>query len=289
MKSDALETRNLNIEKLPKLIPRSSWLNTSSNGSGVTIEPPNPPPLQNSRRVARHDSVICVSAPRTVPTVTSTTNSTNGGGGPGQSKGKISLVPTNMLLSQQKHAAAAGKNFFVSSKNMNMSTLTPTNMNQSSGDPNNSKMPMKVLLVNTMPNPAQMPATPTNKADISLEPVETVHNRSVKKLRRNRIPRRSSQTLTIPGMKSLLSSLIRTQQEANALNHQRLQLETRAVDEVLGLIPILKGIGTQFLYQQQQQQMPPEQHQPSSSTIQYNGHDPTEMAAAEEVEIESDT
>lgn len=111
------------------------------------------------------------------------------------------------------------------------------------------------------------------------------------------------QTLTVPGMKSLISNLIQTQQETNALNRKRLELDTqqfnyqrRIIDDFLGLIPILKGIGTQFLLSassnscstQQQQQA---QQQPSS-TLHCNGHEETmtiEEVVVDAEEEESDT
>lgn len=104
-------------------------------------------------------------------------------------------------------------------------------------------------------------------------------------------------------MKSLLGNLIKTQQEANTLNRERLALdkekfnyEKRVVDQVLGLVPILKDIGTQFL--QQQRPSPEQQHLPSSSApLQCNGVTeeedddcvPMAVAAEEEIGDESDT
>lgn len=101
-------------------------------------------------------------------------------------------------------------------------------------------------------------------------------------------------TLVVPGMKSMLTSLLRTQQRANALARERLQMdrekfnyEKRIVDEVMGLIPFLKDISTQLIQQQQQQRHEPRDqsaaHQ-ASSAVHCNGH----QDAGEEEEDDED-
>lgn len=296
---------------MPKLIPRSSWLNNTS-----APREQNPPPLRSSSHkiATRQSSVICVSSPRTISTtVTSTTSSNNINSNIAQSKGKISLVPTNLLLNQQQQSAG-GKNYIVSNNGNNLSTITTTTINQNptvAGDHNNSTMPMKVLLVNTMPKPAQPPnpASIANKAEIIPIPMDSKiqpkflagtnpltspkiatgaaqpdqRPRLGQRVVKRRRPR-TDQTLVIPGMKTIISNLIRTQQETNALVRQRLELDTtqfnyhrKIFDELLGLVPILKGIGTQFLLASSNQHQQPS----SSSTLNCNGHD-------EEVVVEED-
>ena len=314
--ANSSETRNLNIEKLPKLIPRSSWLNSSgANGTSTTLSnsssrETHPPPLQNSQKVAtRQNSVICVSAPRSLAPVTSTANPSNGASNSSQqSKAKISLVPTNLLLNQQKAQNVAGKNFFVSKS---MGPMTPTTITQSVVDANKSKMPMKVLLVNTMHNTTHMassvttPAQVNTKAEIIPVPLEvktsaptTTHRAAKRPIRRTPLKRR--RVAAIPGMRSLLSSLIRTQQEANFLNRQRLQLDTekfhnekRVVDDILGLVPILKDIGTQFLKSQTAapESGTPSEPPPTSKAPQCNGHytkTPEDDRPVEEQEVDED-
>lgn len=204
----------------------------------------------------------------------------------------------------------------------NMSTITQTNVHQSMADHNNkSKLPMKVLLVNTMPKQhTQMQTAPTTRNKVDIIPIpmdqtqqhpptiksQTTHNipppptPTVKSGRRVVKRKATGQTLSIPGMKSMLTSLIRTQREANALTKERLQLDTekfkyekKVFDEVLGIIPILKQIGSQFLNNsnpnntQQPNQSLLTQQQPSS-TLQCNGHDPTVAANTTEEEDEEE-
>lgn len=332
-------TMTVNIEKLPKLIPRSSWLNNSSNNNSSAAavaarEQNPPPPLQNAQsRITRQNSVICVSSPRSLATVTSTTNSSHTTNMPNgsaavaataatsptspNSKGKISLVPTNLLINQQKQQQQQqqhllGKNYFVS---QNVSTITQTSVTSQSGnDPNKPKMPMKVLLVNTMPKPQQappqrtQPPTPTSQAVISTAPTtvdQVISSQSVKSQpppTRRIIPKRrpTKSSLSIPGIKTLLSSLIRTQQEANSLTKQRLLMdrerfnyERRVVDEFTGLVPILKELGAQLLHSQRGSGAGVlEQHHvhPTSTALDCNGHDANDMEVAAEEELEiSDT
>lgn len=333
--------RPMKIEKLPKLIPRSSWLNGGSSNNNVSTsrEQNLPPPLQNSQsKITRQSSVICVSAPRSLATVTTTTTSNGHISGQmspqSQGKGKISLVPTNLLLNQQKQLQQQQqtKNYFVSK---NVSTITPvgpgqaqTKTIQAAGPmvtADKSKMPMKVLLVNTMPNHAQMSATPTNssnscnnnnKAEIIPLPMEPAqhqtHFQAINKLPVNQIPIRntpppplstsrrsnvgigkapkrspaSGQSISVPGIKSLISNLIRTQQEANGLNRERLQLdrerfnyERRVIDEVMCLVPILRDIGATFLQQrvvdvvgERHVNQSPSPNERPAMVVQCNGH-----------------
>lgn len=101
------------------------------------------------------------------------------------------------------------------------------------------------------------------------------------------------QTLTVPGMKSMLTSLIRTQQRANALTRERLQMdrerfnyEKRIVDEVMGLIPFLKDIGAQLIRQQQRHEPQEQAAAPhlEGSAVHCNGH----QGAGEEEDDEDD-
>lgn len=221
--------------------------------------------------------------------------------------GKISLVPTNLLLNQQQQQQQQQqaqqlqhKNFFMPS---NMTTTITTSVGQSSvpGDHSSTTtMPMKVLLVNTVPkqsHPTQMStSTPTihhqnpNKAEIIPLPLDyptsrlpsvnhyarapakhpvDVREEQLNRRRPRRIIKRirpQSQTLAIPGLKTLLGNFIQTQQETNAINRERLELEKRVVDEFLGLMPILKGIAGQFLTSATTN------HQQPTSTLHCNGH-----------------
>lgn len=284
--------------------------------------------MHSSQKATRQNSVIYVNPAKTSTatispkaTVTSTTSHNNGPCSTnGPNKGKISLVPTNLLLGHQQQQQQQApqlqqpqqnKNFFMPAS-MSATTIT-TSVGQSSMAGDHGTMPMKVLLVNTMPkqHPQSMTTSSStahhhnpNKAEIIPLPMDhnsrlpsTVnqlplhkHPNRVEEARINheqRRPRRTTkrirpqiQTLAIPGLRTLLGNLIQTQKETNAINRERLQLEKRVVDEFMGLLPILKGIAGQFLASVN--------HQQPTSTLHCNGHVAEEGEEEEEVMAEED-
>lgn len=244
------------------LIPRTSWLNGNKevviqpkrSGSVICVNPPPPPHASIGSRypdpmrpaVSRSSSLLTTTA---AAAAADTKNN------------KISLVPTKFLMSpatkahqQQQQQQVANGGPFSGSAVHHQSAKNFYMPNVSVAD---SSMPMKVLLVNTMPKPTQVAqqaagsgAASASRADLrpSVDG-DSGRTRRAAGLRMPTTGRRRRKRVTPSNyfQKRLLAQMAAQLVEANLMNRERLALDKQQFEyiqivmgQLMSLLPALK-------------------------------------------------
>uniref|UniRef100_A0A1B0CEH7 Putative transcription factor gt-2 n=1 Tax=Lutzomyia longipalpis TaxID=7200 RepID=A0A1B0CEH7_LUTLO len=190
--------------------------------------PSSPPPKQ----------VTTSSGPKILPKSTSTPTS------------KISLVPTNILLKPQaqKMALNTGPTFFMKNSTTGAVQAISSVANSQTG------MPMKVLLVNTLPKSTAPAPTIISKASQVMThatPVTTsadIRGQNSPNFRRNSTWKVPPKPSTI-GFRTLLTQVIQQQnlslqvaRERLAVERERLAFEKATGEKLLEVLPLLQSI-----------------------------------------------
>uniref|UniRef100_A0A1B0CEH5 Uncharacterized protein n=1 Tax=Lutzomyia longipalpis TaxID=7200 RepID=A0A1B0CEH5_LUTLO len=190
--------------------------------------PSSPPPKQ----------VTTSSGPKILPKSTSTPTS------------KISLVPTNILLKPQaqKMALNTGPTFFMKNSTTGAVQAISSVANSQTG------MPMKVLLVNTLPKSTAPAPTIISKASQVMThatPVTTsadIRGQTSPNFRRNSTWKVPPKPSTI-GFRTLLTQVIQQQnlslqvaRERLAVERERLAFEKATGEKLLEVLPLLQSI-----------------------------------------------